>query len=330
MRLPHFNLKLCSEHFAGLVENRVERAIQKFKMFDRTHRVLVAVSGGKDSLSLWHVLHRLGYRPDALFIRLANGGLVEAAQAVVQQVAAGLPGQLHVLDATTYFGGASVQEVARRLRRPVCAVCGLTRRYLMNAFACQHGYDVVATGHNLTDEATALLGNLLHWQHGYLQRQWPLLPKTHPRFVAKAKPMVLNYEEDIRRYAALQNLAHVQEACPFSLGATSRLYKRLLTELEEEQPGVMAAFYLGYLRWAKTQREPAPLQDCQRCGYPTTTQVCAFCRLIERFSRTPQAVPGPVQQPWPCARTHGPDADPNSGPSCSPIRSNGSHGNHSA
>lgn len=299
VRLPHFNLKLCSEHFCRLVENRVQRAIQKFKMFDRTSRVLVAVSGGKDSLSLWQVLSRLGYAPDALFIRLGNTASVEAAQTLVQRAAAGLPGKLHVLDATVYFGGASVQEAARILRRPVCAVCGLTRRHLMNAFACEQGYDVLATGHNLTDEATALLGNLLHWQQGYLQRQGPRLPKTHPRFVAKAKPMALNYEEDIRQYAILRHIEHLEEACPFGAGATSRLYKRLLTELEKEQPGVMAAFYLGYLRWGKTRREPVRLQDCPRCGYPTTTPLCAFCRLVERFNRAKQSLPEQRPQPAP-------------------------------
>ncbi|MCX7722901.1 MAG: adenine nucleotide alpha hydrolase family protein [Verrucomicrobiae bacterium] len=285
VRLPHFNLKVCDADFLQLVERRVERAIQKFKMFDRASRVLVAVSGGKDSLSLWHALHRLGYAPDALFIRLGVTPEVERAQALVQKAAAALPGRLHVLDATSYFGGASVQEVARMLRRPVCAVCGLVRRYLMNKFACEHGYDVLATGHNMTDEATALLGNLLHWQDGYLQRQWPVLPKSHPRFAAKVKPLALNYEQDIKQYAVLRGIEHLEESCPFAAGATSRLYKRLLTELEQAQPGIIGAFYLGYIRRGKIQAEPVKLQDCQQCGYPTTIPVCAFCRLLEQFSR---------------------------------------------
>lgn len=289
VRLPHFNLKLCNEHFLQVVERRVERAIRKFNMFNRTSRVLVAVSGGKDSLSLWHMLHRLGYPSDALFIRLGNSAVVEAAQALVQKAAGSLPGKLHVLDATTYFSGASVQQVAQTLRRPVCAVCGLTRRYLMNKFACEHGYDVVATGHNLTDEATALLGNLLHWQDGYLQRQWPVLPKIHPQFVTKVKPMTLNYEQDIKLYATLRSIEHLEQSCPFATGATSRLYKRLLIELEKEQPGITAAFYMGYIRRGKMQHAHVQLQACQQCGYPTTTGTCAFCRLVEQFNRRNQA-----------------------------------------
>lgn len=299
VRLPHFNLELCNEHFFDLVERRIERAILKFKMFERTSRVLVAVSGGKDSLSLWYALGRLGYTADALFIRLGETVEVNTAHALVQKEAATLAAELHVLDATVYFNGASVQDAAKILRRPVCAVCGLTRRYLMNKFACEHGYDVIATGHNMTDEATTLLGNLLHWQDGYLQRQWPVLPKTHTRFVAKVKPMTLNYEQDIKQYATLRGIAHLDRSCPFAAGATSRLYKRLLTELEDEQPGVTAAFYLGYIRRGKRQTEPVQLQDCQQCGYPTTSAKCAFCRLVEEFSRLKQAAPpepvGPQQ-----------------------------------
>ncbi len=286
--LPHFNLKLCNEHFLKLVERRIEHAIRRFKMFERTSRVLVAVSGGKDSLGLLHALHRLGYAPDALFIRLGNNAEVNTAQALVQKAAALLSVKLHLLDATVYFDGASVQEAARLLRRPVCAVCGLTRRYLMNKFACEHGYDVIATGHNLTDEATALLGNLLHWQDGYLQRQWPALPKTHPRFVAKVKPLALNYEQDIKQYAMLHGIEHLEQSCPFAAGATSHLYKRLLIELEQEQPGVTAAFYMGYIRRGRTQNKPVQLHDCQQCGYPTTSIVCAFCRLVEQFNRRKQ------------------------------------------
>ncbi len=291
VRLEHFNLKLCEAHFVELVQQRIARAIEKFDMFNRTSRVLVAVSGGKDSLSLWHALTRLGYAPDALFVRLGNTELVEKAHAIVQKAAESLAGKLHVVDATVYFSGVSVQDAARTLRRPVCAVCGLVRRYLINRFAAEHGYDVVVTGHNMSDEAALLLGNLLHWHDGYLQRQWPMLPKTHPRLVAKAKPMAMNYEQDIKLYAQLNNIEHLADSCPFAAGATSRIYKRLLIELEREQPGVTAAFYLGYIRREKAQRQPVQLRDCLRCTYPTTAEVCAFCRLVEQFNRKKQTTP---------------------------------------
>ena len=57
-----------------------------------------------------------------------------------------------------------------------CGACGLSKRHLFNQVALDHGYDVVATGHNLDDEAAVLLGNVLQWEVGYLGRQYPVLP----------------------------------------------------------------------------------------------------------------------------------------------------------
>ena len=62
---------------------------------------------------------------------------------------------------------------------PPCSGCGLSKRYLMNRVALDHGMDVVATGHNLDDEAATLFGSVMHWQTEALPlrspRQRPLL-----------------------------------------------------------------------------------------------------------------------------------------------------------
>src|SRR3990170_1520949 len=60
--------------------------------------------------------------------------------------------------------GAAIQEVQGATRRPTCSACGLSKRYLMNKAALEQGFPVVATGHNLDDEAATLFGSILHWQ----------------------------------------------------------------------------------------------------------------------------------------------------------------------
>ena len=292
VKLRHYNIKLCKEHFNEFIEGRVERAIKKFKMFRRDSKILIAVSGGKDSVSLWHMLKKLGYEVDALFIRAGRSGMVQKAQEIVEKNAELLGTKLHIVDATEYFEGLSTQEISIMLRRPVCSICGVVRRYLMNKFAYENGYDVVVTGHNLNDEASVLLGNNLHWQEGYLERQWPLLPKTHEKLVPKAKPLVLNYEEDIKLYATLNEIPHLEMACPFSVGATSLVYKKVLRELEEDQPGITLNFYLGFLKRKKEPKyEVENLRECEECGYPTTAQVCSFCRLRKQVEKRKNRTP---------------------------------------
>ena len=83
----------------------------------------------------------------------------------------------------------------RRTRRPnrpfwtPCAACGTLKRHYFDRAARDGGFDVLATGHNLDDEAAVLLGNVLHWQTEYLGRQVPVL-EERPGFPRKVKPLV--------------------------------------------------------------------------------------------------------------------------------------------
>ncbi len=287
VKLKHYNLPLCEEHFYEFFEKRVKKAIGKFGMFSNDDRILVAVSGGKDSMVVWYVLRKLGYEADGLFIRLGNGENIDKTQEMIKDFAKDIGGNLIVEDATRYLYGLSTFEATRVLRRSACSFCGMVKRYLMNKVAVEMGYDVLATGHNLDDEASQLLGNILHWQKGYVLRSWPVLEKTHEKFVKKVKPLVLNYEDDIKLYAEMRKIPFLKETCPFSIGATSKVYKKMLSVLESDQRGAMLSFYMGYIRekddFFKKDEESVNLNSCEICGYPTTSKVCYFCRSREKL-----------------------------------------------
>ena len=73
--LPRHNAAFCKGCFNGFVHDQVARAIKSEWMFGKEERILVAVSGGKDSLALWDILLKLGYRADALYVNLGIGSL---------------------------------------------------------------------------------------------------------------------------------------------------------------------------------------------------------------------------------------------------------------
>jgi hypothetical protein len=56
VNMRHHKLALCKKHYLEWIPEQTERFIEKYKMFTRQEKVLVAVSGGKDSLSLWDIL----------------------------------------------------------------------------------------------------------------------------------------------------------------------------------------------------------------------------------------------------------------------------------
>jgi uncharacterized protein (TIGR00269 family) len=259
-------------------------------MFARGERVLVAVSGGKDSLSLWDILLRLGYRADGLYIDLGvgDGSYSSTSHQKAESFAAARGADLRVANVAEEYG-ATVPEVSRRKRgRSTCSVCGLVKRHIMNAAACNGGYAALATGHNVDDEAAVLFQNTLNWAAGYLARQAPVLPASHPRLARKVKPLIRLYEREMAAYALLREIDYIYEECPYSKGATTLFYKELLSQLEERSPGAKQRFYLSFLKARReghllpeTARE-VQMTECSRCGQPTTApDLCAFCRLWE-------------------------------------------------
>ena len=281
-------LALCEVHYPEWFVAQTQRFIEKYHMFTTDDRVLVAVSGGKDSLALWDVLLQLGYRADGLYINLDIDGYSAASREKVEQFAAQRPEtQFTIVDIETEYG-ESLPEVARRVRRgrgKPCSVCGLVKRHVMNRITRDGGYDALATGHNLDDEVAVLFGNVLRWQTGYIARQAPVLPADREGLARKVKPFCRFYERETAAYALITSIDYIYDECPHAVGATSLRYKGLLNQMEEESTGAKLQFYLGFLRVRKEgffreRAEEVELHPCSKCGQPTSAPgLCAFCRL---------------------------------------------------
>ncbi|HEX4835459.1 MAG TPA: ATP-binding protein [bacterium] len=274
----------CNDHFIEFFTRQVERAIDEERMFARGDRILVAVSGGKDSLALWDVLRRLGYDATGMYINLGIGEYSRASQQKALSYAEAQGADLLIVDIPQDYG-MSVEEFARATGRVSCSACGLSKRYLFNRVALDGGFSVVTTGHNLDDEAAVLLGNLLHWQAEYLARQSPVLPSTHPHLVRKVKPFYRIAERETAAYAIIRGIDYIVDECPNSVGAKILLYKDALNVLEQASPGTKQSLYWGFLERGRTlvrAQDDAALRSCLHCGQPTTAEVCAFCRMTER------------------------------------------------
>jgi uncharacterized protein (TIGR00269 family) len=316
INMRQHRLALCEPHFLEWVPQQVQKSIQRYQMFAADDRVLVAVSGGKDSLSLWDILLRLGYRADGLYLGLGiddgiaysvrslekvhkfiAGATRDSRQTVTNSLACLQEGEapetlgfvptLHVVDIEETYG-YTIPEIARqkqRGRNRPCAVCGLIKRHEMNRVAAEMGYNVLATGHNLDDEAAVLFGNVLNWQIGYLARQAPALPEG-PGLARKVKPLCRMYEREMAAYVLTCGIDYIYDECPYAEGATSLYHKELLNRLEAERPGAKQQFYLSFLQAREETgfldgfQEELEMHPCERCGQPTTAPgMCAFCRL---------------------------------------------------
>jgi uncharacterized protein (TIGR00269 family) len=287
LELRRHNAAFCPPHFIEFFKRQVGEAIHKHRMFTRDEPVLVAVSGGKDSLALWDVLIEDGYRTAGLYLDLGIFDYSQESRARCLAFAAARGQTLHV-ERVEDTVGAPIPGVQQVTRRPACSACGLSKRYLMNRSALEHGYPVVATGHNLDDEAATLFGSVLHWQMDALPRQSPALPSTHPKLVRRVKPLYRLSELETAAYAFLRKIDYIVEECPFATGATSLAHKELLNRLEQGSPGAKHNFLFGFLEKARPafeRVESVPLQECSVCGQVTTGEICAFCKLADQVKR---------------------------------------------
>ena len=120
-----------------------------------------------------------------------------------EAVAASHGATLH-LHTVEQEAGAGIKELAQLIHRPTCSTCGTIKRYQFNRVAIEQKYDVMATGHNLDDEAARLLGNVLHWQEEYLDKQGPSLPASVAGFAKKVKPLFRLSERELRGLCGLE------------------------------------------------------------------------------------------------------------------------------
>ena len=293
VNMRQHKLALCKDHFLEWLPAQTERSIEKYKMFTHEEKILVAVSGGKDSLSLWDILQRLGYQVDGLYICLGiDEGIHYSGESQrLTEVFAQEHGlKLHVVDIKENYGKTIPQFAlaSHRGRNKTCSICGMVKRHEMNRIAREVGYDVLVTGHNLDDEAAVLFGNTLSWAGEYLVRQSPVLSED-PGLSRKAKPLCRIYEREMLAYALLRGIQYIYEECPFSVGSTSIYYKQMLNKLESDRPGAKQSFYLSFLDarrsglFVERKQIQAELHPCPTCGQPTSAPgICSFCRLIEK------------------------------------------------
>jgi uncharacterized protein (TIGR00269 family) len=289
--LPSHNTAFCPECFLGYFQGQIETAVRRHALLARDDRVLVAVSGGKDSLALTLELKRLGYDISALHVDL---GIPDSSQPARQTVEAfcerhGIP--LRVVALAEH--GLAMPEVKRRVRRPICSVCGKVKRHWFNRAAREQGFTVLATGHNLDDEVARLFANTLRWDASYLSDQGPLLP-AEQGFARKVKPLYRLSEFETACYCFLRGIEPHLAACPFSTRASFTGHKRLWGELEHTSPGSKLSFYEGFLERGRPafaaveEKTGAALSPCPECGFPTSGEICGVCRLVRLMRGEPK------------------------------------------
>ncbi len=281
--LPSHNFAFCKECFLMFFEKQIQKGIEEFNLISEGDKVLVALSGGKDSLVLMLVLSKLGYDVTGFHIDLAIGQSSIKAREVCERFCEKHGLTLVVKEMAKE--GLAIPSVKRALKRPICSVCGKIKRYYFNQTARELGFDSLATGHNLDDEIARLTSNTLRWDRAYLSDQGPFLPEAEG-FRKKIKPLWRVTEYESAHYSFLMGIENHYAPCPYSSGASFSVLKSLWVDLELAMPGRKIDFYQGFLTrgrpafQAEEKIKGKNLEPCETCGYPTSSgSICGVCRI---------------------------------------------------
>ncbi|WP_457557291.1 ATP-binding protein [Candidatus Harpocratesius sp.] len=306
-RIPHSNLALCKQHFLENVEKRVKKLVEKKHMFhpNRGEKLLIAASGGKDSqvlISIIKTLYPENLDIEALYIELgikSDNYSVDSGK-IAKDWCKNFDIPFHTLNIKKDYGINiddlhNLRELYKKSHwqydlqafRGECSYCGSYKRYNINKFAYEHSFTAVATGHNLTDEATSLLNNFLNQNLMFLSRPGPKSNSKSKFLIPRVKPLFFISELEITMYAYYKNIPYLPTECPYARQSPVNKLKGVLLEIEEYRKGNMIAYTRGFYKKLQPvinkayQSQIKPEQSehlCSQCGRPTFGKICSFCK----------------------------------------------------
>jgi tRNA 2-thiocytidine biosynthesis protein TtcA len=221
------------------IARRVTRAISEHRLLEAGDRVMVGLSGGKDSWALMQILDVLRRRAPFDFSLVAvtvNSGYEAFQHDLIRQACAARGWEHHVEHTSI---GSVMDDLLDPGDTP-CSLCARFRRGVLYRLAAGFGATKIALGHHADDFIETLLLNLFF--AGTLRAMPARLVSDKGHHVV-IRPLCLISEDEARAYAKQCDLPIVGCGCPAcgNLGLQRQRVKRLIFELEREHAGVKAS-----------------------------------------------------------------------------------------
>ncbi len=294
VEIRYTRLRLCKQHFTEFVERKVERILRRVGALRRDSVIVAAVSGGKDSSTMLAILSKLsrqyGFKLIGVHIVLGLREYSKESLEKVQQLCSrhGMP---CIIVELKKLIGLSVYELARRAKRPVCSVCGLVKRYILNAVAVELSADYVALGHNTDDIVAYSIKSFINQDLEQLAKFGPATETVRDLAIGRLRPLYEVYEKESLLYALVNELPVVLNECPFrpERPIEDRI-KEFMNRLEEEHPGIKLSFIRRLEKRIETYRalvREKEYRKCKYCGLVSAGEVCSFCKLTKKVSGEP-------------------------------------------
>jgi tRNA-5-methyluridine54 2-sulfurtransferase len=291
IKLPNSNISLCKSCFIKYFERKVRKTIRQYKLFKKGQHVGVALSGGKDSLTTLYILNKIT-KPQkttkltAIAIDEGIKGYRDETLKLAKKVCKELDIPLKTTSYKKEFK-QTLDQILKKSKIKPCSVCGVFRRFLLNKQAQKLNFDVIATGHNLDDEAQSILMNQFRNNIAASARLGPITGiKTDKKFIRRIKPLYFLTEKEIMTYAFLKNLATPFNECPYSKNSYRGEIRNLINNFDKKYPSSKHSIinsFIEILPILKKNYKTKELKYCKTCGEPSSKEICQTCNLIKEI-----------------------------------------------
>ncbi|MBS7614898.1 TIGR00269 family protein [Candidatus Bathyarchaeota archaeon] len=262
-------------------------------MFEIDDQISVAVSGGKDSVSLLHILSKIEANfPKTTLRAITVDEGIKGYRDEAVKIAAENCSQLGIEHFTVSFKelfGYTLDEIIEKTYREKitpCTYCGVLRRRALNIAAGKLGVSKIATAHTLDDEIQTFLLNIFHGDITRIARSSSVHHNATLNFVLRVKPLCEVMERESALYAYINCIPFQEMPCPYASEALRNDVRNTLNRLEERHPGAKYTIYRSMEKIQKaieTTVKGLPVKKCEKCGELTNADVCQTCQILQKL-----------------------------------------------
>jgi len=278
---------LKKDDFNKKIFSRIEKLIVDYKLIENDDNIAIALSGGKDSvLTLYALANFQNSDFNDIDFKLTAISVDEGIKGYRQQ------GIDSAITNAEELGIKLIQKSFKKevdfnlddsfhLFKSACIPCGVFRRNILNKTAFEIGANKIATGHNLDDEIQSFLMSFARADTVKFSKFGPKLNVIHPKLIPRIKPLWNTPEKDVGTWAIMNNIDIHLEECPYSYLSLRAKTKAFLNKSESKYPNTKENIMKSFQKSLKIENSEVKLNECERCGEPTSGITCKACELLD-------------------------------------------------
>nr|WP_294999790.1 TIGR00269 family protein [uncultured Methanobrevibacter sp.] len=282
---------LCQDCFIESIEKKVIKTIKNEKLLDKGDKVLVALSGGKDSVTTLEILNSFRKMQviDICAVTVDEGiaNYRQEGVDIAKRHAERLGIEHKVVSLKEDYGITLDEIMEKENHRGSCTYCGVFRRTIINKAAREMGATKIATGHNLDDEVQAIMMNYLEGNTGNLTKLGAKTESKAEEFTVKIKPLREIPEREIGLYVVAKDLEVHFDSCPYAMQSFRGEVSEVINQLAEKHPTIKYSTLRGYDKIKNTLKKEMQKEyahgRCKRCGEPASNELCKACFFLEEL-----------------------------------------------